>query len=699
MTSQAATRLAWSTFGACALLLVGAAVLWSMTGSRFWYTFDAHIVLIPGFATVGALLASRRPSNRIGWLFLAVGFVSALVSFAGYYALHAIYFAPGSLPGARWMAWLLNLGWPVSWGLLGYLFLLFPDGRTPSPRWRIVGWGLAASTFAVMAAVTLSPAPLDLGLVKVPNPTGIEAFEAGLLHSAATVAAVPVILAFILSVLGSLLAPVLRRRKAGTEERRQLRWLAYVLGGSVTAGIIGFILAAAQVQPGYVGGGFGVLALAGLTIGVPAGVGVAVLKYRLYEIDAFIKKSVVVGLLAAFITSVYLGVVVGIGAVVGNRRNVFLSIVATAIIAVAFQPIRGRVRRVADRLVYGKRATPYEVLSEFSERAAGTYSTEDVLPRMVQLLAEGTGATEAHVWLRVGEELRPASSWPTNGGVPPVRIIGDDLPVFPQREHAFPVRQGGELLGAITVVTPPSDPLTPDQQKLLNDVAAQTGLILRNVRLIEELRESRRRIVTAQDERARALERNIHDGAQQQIVAMSVKLRLAEQLAARDGAKAQDLLVGLQADMKDALENLRDLARGIYPPLLADQGLPAALGAQARKSGLPVAVETDGIGRYSQEVEAAVYFCCLEALQNVAKYAHASRVLLRLSDEDDRLTFALADDGEGFDPKTTTLGTGLQGMTDRVEALGGRLEVRSEPGTGTTVTGHIPAGKSPPTLR
>jgi signal transduction histidine kinase len=190
------------------------------------------------------------------------------------------------------------------------------------------------------------------------------------------------------------------------------------------------------------------------------------------------------------------------------------------------------------------------------------------------------------------------------------------------------------------------------------------------------------------------LERNLHDGAQQQLVALAVKLRLAEQLAARDAAKTQEMLSSLQTDTQDALENLRDLARGIYPPLLADKGLGVALEGQARKASIPVEVSTDGAGRYPQDTEAAVYFCCLEALQNVQKYANASRAVVRLAHGDGYLIFEVADDGAGFDPGVTGYGTGLQGMADRLDAIGGTLEVRSRPGDGTTVTGTVPVAEA-----
>jgi len=208
--------------------------------------------------------------------------------------------------------------------------------------------------------------------------------------------------------------------------------------------------------------------------------------------------------------------------------------------------------------------------------------------------------------------------------------------------------------------------------------------------LIEDLRASRQRLVAAQDGERRKIERNIHDGAQQQLVALSVKLRLADALVERDVSKARETLAQLQGELHVALENLRDLARGIYPPLLADQGLAAALEAQARKSPVLVRVEPDGVGRYAPEIEATVYFCALEALQNVAKYAQASTATVRLHAGDGTLQFEVADDGLGFDPASTGYGTGLQGMADRLDAAGGSLRVTSATGAGTVITGVVP---------
>jgi signal transduction histidine kinase len=257
-------------------------------------------------------------------------------------------------------------------------------------------------------------------------------------------------------------------------------------------------------------------------------------------------------------------------------------------------------------------------------------------------------------------------------------------------DHRAEVRHRGDLLGALSVAMPANDPMDPGKEKLIADLAAQAGLVLRNVRLVEDLRSSRRRLVAAQDEERRKLERNIHDGAQQQLVALAVKARLTRAITERDPAKAVEMLEQIEAETQSALEDLRDLARGIYPPLLADKGLEAALTAQARKSPIPVTVTTEGVGRYPQEIEAAIYFSVLEALQNVAKYAEAEHAEVRLGHDADALTFAVHDDGRGFDTDATGYGTGLQGMVDRLAALDGNVSVSSRPGEGTTVGGRVP---------
>jgi signal transduction histidine kinase len=422
-----------------------------------------------------------------------------------------------------------------------------------------------------------------------------------------------------------------------------------------------------------------------LTIGIPAACAVAILKYHLYELDVVIKKTVVFTIVVAFITLLYLAALAlatltSIGAIAG-----------AVLFVLTFNPVRKRAKAIADRVVYGKRATPFEVLSDFSENLRDTYSVDDVLPRITQLLAASTGAVDVRVWLRRDRSLDDVARWPTDAPPAPSRVAaGDEMPPFGDAISAFPVTHQGELLGAITLTMPPSDPMDASKERLIVGLASQAGLALRNVRLVDDLRASRRRIVAAQDERAKKLERNIHDGAQQQLVALSVKLRLLEQQIERDPEAAKAMAGDLQSATNETLEDLRDLARGIYPPLLADRGLEAAIEAQARKAAMPVTVTSDGLGRFAADIESAVYFSCLEALQNAAKYAAATQVRVRLSDGTGELRFEVVDDGRGFDPSSTSYGTGLQGIADRLAALGGELVVTSAPGDGTAVAGRLP---------
>jgi signal transduction histidine kinase len=263
-------------------------------------------------------------------------------------------------------------------------------------------------------------------------------------------------------------------------------------------------------------------------------------------------------------------------------------------------------------------------------------------------------------------------------------------------------------VGEISVAKPPGDKLSAAEQKLLDDLGSQAGTALRNVGLLielerrleeisdqaEELRASRARIVSAQDAERRRLERDLHDGAQQQLVSVSGKLRLLRRLLAENGARAWPLAEELVTEADEALDSVRDLARGIFPQLLAEQGLAVALAARVAKQAPGARLECEpsvAAARFDPRVEAAVYFCCLEALQNAGKHAADAPVVVRLAYERDCLEFWVGDTGPGFDPSAVSGGSGLQNMSDRIAAVGGRLEVRSEVGRGTTVFGLVPA--------
>ena len=690
MTTRA-SRWPWAAFFAFLVLAAAGTVIQLVNERPLWEDLG-FLVAFGLFGVVGALIASRDPGNRIGLLFLwgcclsAAGFSAGeLVTY-----LHARGDSRGLGVG---LAAVLSEGtWIV--GILPVLLLLpllFPDGVLPSPRWR---WFMVLSLgtlVVIFGGLTLGSPTLtgSIDAAVVRNPLYVPALAAPALEGAFWL--------YLVFLAISASAMVLRFRRSTGVERQQIKWFAFAIVFLLVAIITSEILLAAGIEIAL----FDTVLIATAFLTLPVAVGVAILRYHLYDLDLVIRKTLLYGFLVVLATAVYAVIVVGLGTLVG-RESSFLTMVAAVVVAVGFHPARLRMARVANRIVYGKRATPYEVLSEFSERVGEAYAADDVLPRMARVVAEGVNAEHADVWLKIGNELRVSAAWPgehdpatsriplSNGGLPPI----DDADV------AYPVEHRGELLGALAVRKPPTEPLTPNDAKLVQDLAAQAGLVLRNVRLTEELRArlddlkaAQRRIVTAADEARRQLERNIHDGAQQQLVALAVKARLARGMSEKDPLKAAEVIGQLEDDTTSALENLRDLARGIYPPLLADRGLTAALEAQARKAPLPVEVRANGVRRYPQEVEAAVYFSVLEAVQNVAKHAGASRVDVSFRHSESDLIFEVADDGVGFEPSATRIGTGLQGIADRLGVLDGTLDVRSSAGGGTTIVGRVPLAK------
>ena len=635
------------------------------------------------FPIVGLVLASRKPDNAVGWLMLSVG-VIAFQPITGYGTYALTTGAPGGAAALGLSTWT----WIPMIGLAGgFTLLLFPDGHLPSPRWRWFARVIATGMFLGSLAFIFAPGNFaDQGFPKVVNPLGVESLKVPLF-----IVSVLGIASVFIGVIGSAISLRVRYRRSEATQRLQIRWLAtaaIIVAGAYVAALVASAIVS---NVGAEGSGLlNVIQSVGITsFGLlPISIGFAVLKYRLYEIDVVLKKTVIVGLIAAFVTVVYAIVVVGAGSVAGGG-SAFLSALTAAIVAIAFLPVLARARVVAARMVYGKRATPLETLSNFSSQVADVSGLEDILPRMTELIMEGTGATRAEVWLHVGGRFVVEAARPDAPGSMAAATM-EDIP----GDFVAPVRYRGEELGAVAITKTAADPISPSDEHLLTDLASQAALVLRNVRLVEELRASRQRLVAAQDEERRKIERNLHDGAQQQLIALGIKVNLAKGLASKDADKATRILEGVQSDLQDSIDTLRDLARGIYPPLLADQGLASALEAQARKATVLTTVEANGIARYSQEVEAAAYFCCLEAMQNISKYANATRATILLSASDQELTFTVTDDGDGFDTSLTNYGTGMQGMADRLDAIGGRFDVQSSPGAGTTVTGMLPAARS-----
>lgn len=678
----------WGAVAVGAALVVEALWLGTLNGTFSGDPFTLLIVLsIATYTITGAVLASRVPHNAIGWLFLVIGLGLLFGGATAEYATYTVITNPGSLPAGDWAAWVNNWTFVIA-GLIPIVLILFPTGRVPSKSWRWLVWATVATLTGLIVGAMFRPGTIELNRgATVPNPTGIASLRS-VLNAGAWIFGI--LLA--VEAIASVAALVFRYRRADEEQRQQVRWIA------VAAGLAGVFLILALItsiglQPGqtrFVNDLAFILFFLCLSIGIPGAVAVALLKYHLYDLDLVVKKTVLYVTVAGLLLVTFVAAAVVVGGLFGRSQRA--DVIAAAAIGIAFWPALRLARRIADRIVYGGRATPYEVLTTFGRRMSETYATDDVVGRTAQLLATATGASSAVVWLRVGREIRPAGAWPGDGPVGEAMALeGDELPMLPA-DWAEPVRDRGELLGALAVTMPANDPIGPGRQRLIRDLADQAGLALRNVRLIEELRASRQRLVAAQDEGRRRLERNIHDGVQQQLVALAVKLKLADAMVDRDPAKAHEALGSLQNDATAALDDLRDLARGIYPPLLADQGLVAALEAQARRAALPTAVHADSVGRYDQAIESAVYFCSLEALNNIAKYADAEHATIDLAQTNGHLSFTVTDDGRGFDADTTTYGTGLQGMADRLDAIGAEFRLTSEIGRGTVVTGVVPVG-------
>jgi len=650
------------------------------------------------YASLGVLIV-RRAANRIGWLLLSIGALLATEIVADGYGVAGIRH-PGTLPAATLVGlfaeWLFI---PVFTTII-VTFLLFPDGRLPSPRWWPAAWVVAVIAVIEMTGFAITPRlvriPAPGGSVQFPNPLGVASLGPvgsdlllGTL-TAASLASLP-LLAIVVAAL------VTRFRRGDRDVRQQVKWLAFALAVMIVAQLVGPLrdrAAGGSASSLLITASDAVSAAVPLAV-VPAIITLAILKYRLYQIDVIINRTVKYGLLSVALIAVYVTIVVGIGTLAGYVGGPLLTVAAAVTIAILFQPARNRAQLLANRLVYGRRATPYQVLADFAQDMAGQPDAAATLDRMAALLATATGATRLDVWIRVGDQLRPQVTWPAGSTPPaPVPLEAGDLPDFGAR--AVPVRHANELLGALTLVKRPDEPVSAADDSLLRQVASQAGLVLRNLRLtaelratIDDLKASRQRLVRAQDEERHRIERNLHDGAQQQLVSLSILLRLLED-SAEDPGEVKQLAGQLKEGLHAALEDLRALARGIYPPLLAEQGLRAALRAHADRVPVPVLVEADGIGRYRRDTEATAYFCILEALQNVAKYAQASRATVALACPDGHLEFSVADDGVGFDAAATATGTGLQGMADRLAAVGGSLRIRSAPGTGTTINGRLP---------
>jgi signal transduction histidine kinase len=645
------------------------------------------VVALFSFSLVGWLITVRRPMSRIGWLCAWVGFVWAISAGADTYAIFSLHEGHGSVLLGRIAVVLSDMTWIPAIGLMGiFLVLLFPDGRPPSPRWRWVLY-VGGGSLAIMSVLALlSPGDYaDSGFPNVTNPLAVDALK---VLDPLFYALLPVLP---LSMIAALVGLVVRYRRSTGSERLQLKWL--VAAGAFVAVLYAFMMVSFAFVPEGWSTWLGSLMIGSFGF-IPAAIGAAILKHRLYDIDIVINKALVYGSLAAIITIVYVGIVVGVGQAIGSPDNLGLSILATALVAVGFQPLRDRVQRIANRLIYGKRATPYEVMSEFSGGIAQIAAIEELLPKMARLVGEATGASSSEVWLRIGQEFVRDATWPHEDEVDPISLSADGAleTIRLQATAALPVRHREEMLGIIAITKAPGDPLRAADEKLLDDLASQAGLVLRNVTLIEDLKTSRRRLVSAADEERRKLERDLHDGAQQRLVSIALALKMARNQVDDEHPELIERIDQAAEQLTLALKELREFAQGIHPAILSERGLEAALQSLAERSTVPASIHTSLKGRLPAPVETTAYFVVSEALANVAKYSQAEAVDIKLEQQNGSLELVVEDDGMGgADPMR---GSGLRGLQDRVSVVNGSLDVYSPQGQGTRLMCRIPVGQA-----
>lgn len=649
-------------------LALVALVVAALVGVGWYLGFhldNAHNGLFAAsWTAMGLYVVRMRPRHREGWLFVATGAVHAVMFFGRQYGLHE-----RPLPGAQWLGWIGVWTLPLALAVFGWMMMAFPDGRLLSRRWLLPACGMVvvASLMATVSALLPTADYGRIGLV-APHP-----FD---LPGATAVAQVwgYAQVNYLLFQLLWTVAIVVRLRRASGDEARQMRWLVYAVVMDVLLLVAGLVALGSPV-PGFIA-----LPL------IPVAAGFAILKHRLYDIDPIINKTLVVGAMLLLITAGYVALVAGVGALLPVGEG-WLSLLATGVVAVAFEPLRRRAQRLADRLVYGHRATPYEALSRLSAQLDA--APEGLLDGIASTVAAAVGAREVVVWVGDKERLVSKAGWPCAvGGADPVPLAGLDHGPHCQ---VWPVVHHGTVRGAITVRKPPGDPLTASEERLLADLAAQTGQVIVQQEQAKELQAAARRIVTAEDAARRRLERDLHDGAQQRLVTLGLELGvLADQAKTSGDDRLADRAKNARAQLLEATTDLRELARGLHPMVLAQSGLEAALDALADKSTIPVRLRVTVDGRLPREVEATAYYLVSEALTNAARHSEANVVTVDVAADGDGLRVSVSDDGRGGARPGS--GSGLQGLADRLAALGAALELDSPAGRGTRIRTVLPCG-------
>ena len=640
-------------------------------------------------ASVGAVIVRRADNHPVGVLVMLAGTAYAVgLAAEGYAKLRA---GGGQLDlGTALASWLELTAWRAAAVLLALALALFPERRPSSWFSRSLVVLLVLDGVAVVAVTAFTPGPLGAGTYQ-DNPFGIAWLDADAVGGPAET------LSWVLTAL-AVASVVVRYLRAPAGARRQLRWPA--LAAAIL--LIGLVIALLGFAGGIV---LQLVPFLLSVVGLPIAMAAAILSDHLFDIDVIVNRLVVYLLLAATITAVYVGVVLTVQLLfLGSEPPTSLiTVAALVLVSLIALPARDRLQLLADRIVFGRRSTPYHALATFAEMSAGAWSVQDTAPRLAGLLADATGASTAVVYVRADDQLLPVSREPgPPSGLAPVELAALDatLGAF---DLATRVERRGELLGAMAITLPPGRPVRPAERRLIRQLAAQAALVFETLRLTAELsrhadalaaqaaelRRSRLRLVRAQDAERSRIGRDLHDGSQQHLVAIIAKAGLARSQLTRDAGLADGTLVELQHDTKAALIEIRELVHGIFPPILADRGLVVAVQQRSVRLPIPVRVESaaDDVGRrFEPSMESAAWFVISEALTNAVKHSRAAQVVVRFR-IGSNLDVEIADDGIGV--QRGTGGSGLTGMSDRVAALGGDFSVENGSSAGAVASGTV----------
>ena len=705
MSRRAATWLAWSVAALSVAVFVAYVVLYVLarsahvpSSSGATLTLIEFFIGVPflAFPLVGALIASRRPQNPIGWICLADGFLWMIVGMIDYYSVYGVA-QPGSVPWPVVIAALGNWLWVPAVGLVGtYLLLLFPDGKLPARRWRPLAWLSGIVIVLLSISITLSPEPLQT-LEGVRNPLGLEGYpwvrDAGYI-------ALPLLP---LCILASAVSLMLRYRRSGGEVRQQIKWIAFA------ASVVGLLYLSVMFtsfvyfssEAWFAAGPpswFDLLTSAAVLsfTAIPIAVGIAILKYRLYEIDIIINRTLVYGALTAIVVGLYVLIVGTLGAIFRARGDLVVSFVATGVVAVLFAPLRDRLQRGVNRVMYGERDDPYAVLSRMGRRLEATIAPKAALSTIVETIAQALKVP--YVAIDLGQEGEEGFATIAEHGSPKGEPLV--LPLVYQRENI------GRLIVASRA---PGEAFSPADTRLLEDLARQVEVAVHAVRLTADLQRSRERLVTTREEERRRLRRDLHDGLGPTLGALTLGLDTTRLALAQDDPKAVDeLLVELKSQTQEAVSDVRRLVYGLRPPALDDLGLVPAIRQQATnhgllaeelpngkangQNGLVFRVEaSEDLPPLPAAVEVACYRIAQEAITNAARHSGASSCHLSLSldEAEGTLQLEVADDGTGI-PEGRSAGVGMSSMRERAEELGGTLTVGSLPEDGTRLLARLP---------